>query len=104
MSICVIHLETCVLCVSREFEQQREVSDRGLPANTDHVGGKLSTQGEALVSRADKVLQFLACQIEIVGYNVPSNIYKFRHKQRCTPSRNNLRMQNGNNYQCYSQL
>ncbi|KAK9740749.1 hypothetical protein RND81_03G057600 [Saponaria officinalis] len=41
----------------REFEQQREVSDRGLSANTDHVGGKLSTPGEAVVSRADKVNQ-----------------------------------------------
>ncbi|KAL9236999.1 hypothetical protein vseg_011593 [Gypsophila vaccaria] len=36
----------------REFEQQREVS-----ANTDHVGGKLSTPGEAVVVRVDKVNQ-----------------------------------------------
>ncbi|KAH9604982.1 hypothetical protein KSS87_014921 [Heliosperma pusillum] len=38
----------------REFEQQREVSDRGVPANTDNVGGKLSTPGEAVASRAEK--------------------------------------------------
>lgn len=39
----------------REFEQQREVSDRGLQTNTDHDSGKLSTPGDVVVSRTDKV-------------------------------------------------
>lgn len=39
----------------REFEQQREVSDRGLQTNPDHDSGKLSTPGDAVVSRTDKV-------------------------------------------------
>ncbi|XP_021714839.1 GRIP and coiled-coil domain-containing protein 2-like [Chenopodium quinoa] len=39
----------------REFEQQREVSDRGLPSNTDHDNGKLSASGDGVISRTDKV-------------------------------------------------
>ncbi|XP_057531984.1 uncharacterized protein LOC130810066 [Amaranthus tricolor] len=39
----------------REFEQQREVSDRGLQTNTDHDSGKLLTPVDAVVSRIEKV-------------------------------------------------
>lgn len=39
----------------REFEQQREVSDRGLQTNSDHDSGKMSTPGDAAISRIDKV-------------------------------------------------
>ncbi|KAL2894355.1 Ninein-like protein [Bienertia sinuspersici] len=39
----------------REFEQQREVSERGLQTNADHDSGKVSATGDVLVSRADKV-------------------------------------------------
>lgn len=39
----------------REFEQQREVSERGLQTNTDHDSGKLSAPGDVVVSRTDKV-------------------------------------------------
>ncbi|KNA14145.1 hypothetical protein SOVF_110290, partial [Spinacia oleracea] len=41
----------------REFEQQREISDRGLQTNTDHDSGKLSTPGDGVISRNDKVCQ-----------------------------------------------
>ncbi|XP_021729476.1 GRIP and coiled-coil domain-containing protein 2-like [Chenopodium quinoa] len=39
----------------REFEQQREVSDRGLPSNTDNDNGKLSAPVDGVISRTDKV-------------------------------------------------
>ncbi|XP_010692592.1 uncharacterized protein LOC104905685 isoform X2 [Beta vulgaris subsp. vulgaris] len=39
----------------REFEQQREVSDRGFQTNTDHDSGKLPTPGDVVISRTDKV-------------------------------------------------
>ena len=43
----------------REFEQQREVSDRGLQTNTDHDSGKLLTPVDAVVSRIEKVCNYL---------------------------------------------
>ncbi|KAK9748677.1 hypothetical protein RND81_02G072900 [Saponaria officinalis] len=39
----------------REFEPLREVNDRGLSANTEHDGRKLSTLKKAMMSLADKV-------------------------------------------------
>ncbi|KAL8144281.1 hypothetical protein V2J09_017313 [Rumex salicifolius] len=54
----------------REFEQQREISERGVQASSDHDGSRVSLSGDIIASHIDKV----------------SSRGKFRSEQKLLPS------------------